>query len=120
VQRNVAGLLFNNYNYQYNNYYGDEVDDEEEDCDLIGKFAQGQEDPSVTFVDGIGYTALSDENSKAIEVAYQEFLKKQKPTETYIQYEEDIYEVKFSMQCEGVWKIKNTNTDHSRLLVRRN
>mmetsp|Transcript_19315 Transcript_19315/g.18455 ORF Transcript_19315/g.18455 Transcript_19315/m.18455 type:complete len:211 (-) Transcript_19315:87-719(-) len=120
--RKRPGLNYmgNNNNYYYNNYYanyGDEVDSESED-EILQKFGI-KEDLSYTFIEGVGYTALSEENSAMVESAYQEFLKDQKTKETYIQYEDDIYEIKFNLEARGVWKITNTQTQYSRVLVRK-
>lgn len=104
--------------------FADEYDDEYDNESEVGygykqpklpSKKQVEEDEPI-FIEGHGYTPLNEENSKAIEDTFQQYLATKKPQETYIQAGDDIYQVRFD-KLYG-WEIKNTSTQIGRDLRR--
>lgn len=66
------------------------------------------------------YQYLTQEQSDQIEAAYKQYKETLETSQTYIECESDLYEVKFCKSMLGQWTILNTETQFSRRLVRQN
>eukprot|EP00347_Sterkiella_histriomuscorum_P016706 403352164 len=83
---------------------------------------QEEEDINYKVIDGVGYSALNEDQSNQIEEAFQEYIARQRPQDVYIQSGEDIYMVRFDPKQRqvngGCWEIKNTQSQVGRVLRR--
>ena len=93
-------------------------------CDDYGaefeeQIDQQNQDSEFQMIDGIAYEVLDKEISKTIEESYQIFKLTTDQQLSYIQVADDIFEIKFSKEMNGVWEILDTGSQVKRRLVRK-
>ena len=90
-------------------------------CDDYGAECEDQQNQDSEFqmIDGIAYEVLDKESSKTIEESYQIFKLTTDQQLSYIEVADDIFEIKFSKEMNGVWEILDTGSQVRRRLVRK-